>query len=128
MLTASLLISGCISQTNSQNNNPPAAAITAPVETVNVQFSVKGTQNMLGKTIDAVKGANAFEEMQKYFVVNYKTTSYGPMVMGINGEIAPENSYWALYVDGNYSQVGINSITLDKNTAISWRLEKIQMP
>ncbi len=126
---ASLLISGCISQTNNQNNNNDSpAAITAPVETVSVQFSIKGTQNMLGKTIDAVKGANAFEEMKKHFVVNYKETVYGPMVMGINGENALENNYWALYVDGNYSQVGINSITLDKNMQISWLLEQITMP
>jgi len=123
-LAASLLISGCISQTNNNSNQP--GAITTQKETVTIKFVVKGATNMVGKTVEAEKGANAFEEMKKLFDVNYSMSQYGAFITAINGESAPQDSYWAMYVDGKYSQVGISALALDKNMEILWLIEKIQ--
>ncbi len=124
-MTASLLISGCISQTNN-NAGQQNAGGTIPQEKVTVVFSVKGNQTFLQKTIEAEKGINAFEQMKGIMDVNYTMYSFGPMITGINGETAPQNSYWALYIDGNYSMTGINQVILDKNMLIEWRIEQIQ--
>jgi hypothetical protein len=121
---ASLLILGCISQAN--NNNNGTITVSEPKEKITAKFFVKGNNGLVGKTIEVEKGANALEEMKKLFDLNYSMSQYGAFITGINGEQAPSDSYWAMYIDGNYAMVGISSLAIDKNMEISWKLEKIQ--
>ncbi|MDP2974361.1 MAG: DUF4430 domain-containing protein, partial [Candidatus Diapherotrites archaeon] len=85
---------------------------------------LSGEQVVLDQTITVEKGANAFEEMKKIVDVNSSThPTFGIFVIGINGVFSTEKTYWALYVVGQTSGTGISAITLEKDTAIEWRLE-----
>ena len=111
--------------TDTNANSPPA---TVPPgsgkETVSVSFkALAGEQIVLDKTITVEKGANAFEEMKKIAAVETQMSAYGAFVTSINGVAPTEKQYWALYVDGQMSEKGIDAITLEKGTAIEWRLE-----
>ena len=93
-------------------------------ETISVSFkALAGDQVALDKTITVEKGANAFEEMKKIANVETKMSVYGAFVTSINSVASTEKQYWALYVDGQMSEKGISAITLEKDTAIEWRLE-----
>lgn len=73
----------------------------------------------------AQKGENAFELMQKTMAVEFQNTSIGPFITSINGKKAGSDEYWALYVNGEYAQKGINQYTIEGDTMIEWKLEKV---
>ena len=75
-------------------------------------------------------GKTIFDEMVANFKVDYTTSSYGPMIdgiyllndnsVGIKAVWAETSSYLALYVDGEYSMVGIDGVTYHDGIAIKW--------
>lgn len=96
-------------------------------ETATVSFkATAGTQTVLDKQIKVEKGTNAFEAMQLAAEVGYQETAYGPMVETINGASHGTNQFWALYLNGEMAMVGINGITIDKDTTIEWKTEDIE--
>ncbi len=72
------------------------------------------------------KGTNAFDAMRSLTEVEYQQFSFGKLVTGIAGVSAPTNYYWALYVNGEYAMTGIEGITLNGDTLVEWKLEKIE--
>jgi hypothetical protein len=52
----------------------------------------------------------------------------GPFVNTLAGVPPDSGTYWALYVDGKYSCVGIGSITIEANDiTIEWKMEKFDV-
>jgi len=47
----------------------------------------------------------------------------GYFIKCIGGLCGKGNSFWALYLNGNFSMVGISFITLNKNDTLEWRYE-----
>jgi len=52
--------------------------------------------------------------------------SMGTFVKGINGIVPEQGYYLALYVDSVYASKGISSYSIEKDTLIEWKIEKIE--
>ena len=117
LMMASILVLGCTSQ--NQNN--------ASGEKVKVNFEVSYNEKTDKLSVFAEKGSNAFEIMKANLQVDFKDSAIGPFITGINNINADTEHYWALYIDGNYAQKGINQYTIEKETIIAWKLEKIDL-
>src|SRR5438105_4069497 len=80
-------------------------------------------------TLEAKKvvptGSSAFDVLRHTVSVNYKTDpALGPLVTGLCGVNAPRGFFWALYVDGELSTVGVGGLTLKKNAVLEWKIQK----
>ncbi len=98
-------------------------------ETVTVILkATAGKQMVLDKAIKVKRGTSAFEAMlQADPSLDYTEYSgIGVMVNSINGVSPGEDSFWALYVNGKQSAVGISQIFLEENTLIEWKTEEIE--
>lgn len=109
------------------NEEKPVAAKAKDV-VVQIKISDKpsGLAVDLKKTVPS--GSNAFDVLRGVVTVDHTThPMYGPFVVGLCGVDAPTGVYWSLSVDGSASMVGIGAITLDKDTLIEWKTEKIEV-
>lgn len=109
--------------------NPPAAA-NAPPAALSVKMHLKALdaqQKVIFEgTRDFSAGTSALAAMRQMTPVKTQNSSFGEFVTGINEVAADSLHYWALYADGNYSNLGIGSINLEKDTQLEWKLESIQ--
>jgi len=69
------------------------------------------------------EGTQALTAMEDMTNIEYSKFVYGVMILSINGVKPGDRQYWALYVDGNYSDIGISDIVINKNRVIEWRME-----
>ena len=75
-------------------------------------------------------GKAIFDEMVANFKVDYSTSTYGPMIegiyllndnsVGVKAVWAETGTYLALYVDDQYSNVGIDGVEYHDGIAIKW--------
>lgn len=112
------LLPGCIQQ---QATGPTAEKVTASFKAVDSEGAI-----ILDKSVEAEKGANAFEEMKKIADLDYTMYSIGPFIEEIEGVAPTGAEYWALYVNGEYAGKGIADYTLDEDTVIEWRIESLE--
>jgi Domain of unknown function (DUF4430) len=97
----------------------------------NITLTLKISDPISGLGLEAKKavttGTNAFDAMTAIVQVKYKTyPQLGPFVTGLCGVDAPSGMFWALYVDGKMSQVGIGSIVLQQDVVIEWKMQKAE--
>ena len=103
-----------------------AAANEAQV-TISVTDEVTDSGLTLAMVIDVDVGTDGLTTMQR--VVTTEVRRYpgsGVFVESIAGIRAPSGAFWALFVDGEKSTVGIASIVVDQDIVIEWRLERIE--
>ena len=117
---------------------------TAPVETdpvetepevveakvIKFQLVDKAGNTVIDTTFDHEDGKTIFEEMVANLKVDYTDSSYGPMIegiyllndnsVGVKAVWAETGTYLALYVDGEYSMVGIDGVEYHDGIAIKW--------
>jgi len=107
---------------------PNAAGENGLGEKSTVVFkAITGTQTILDKSIEVEKGTNAFEAMQTVAEVQFQDFGeMGVMVEAINGVSPGENEFWGLYLDGELAPMGISAISIEKDTAIEWKIETIE--
>ena len=75
----------------------------------------------LEATRSVPKGSNAFEVLQAIVGVKYKRfPELGAFVTSLCGVDAPERMVWTFNVDSKWSEVGIESVTLEQDTLIEW--------
>lgn len=117
LLLAMVLASGCTSQNQ--------ANASGSVEKVRIVFEISANDNTERIAVIAEKGSNAFELMKQNLQVEFKDSAMGPFITGINGIKADSEHYWALHVNGAYAQKGISQYSLEKDSTIAWKLEKI---
>ena len=120
LILASILVSGCTSQSQTDGAN-------ASAEKVKISFEITANGSTESKIVEAGKGSNAFEVMKANFQLEYNETAYGAFIQSINGINAGNDEYWALYVNGAYADKGINQYTLEKDTKIEWKIEKVDL-
>lgn len=100
----------------------PAAEVTVTIK----------VYDQAGKVIvdagkKAAKHSNAFDVVRGTLQVEFTTyAGLGAFVTGIAGVKPPANAYWALYTDGQYSQLGISNITVEKDLLIEWKMTDMQ--
>lgn len=75
---------------------------------------------------DGLAGQTALSTLQSLTTVETKSTSFGDMVIGINGLKANEASeYWAFYVNGQLASEGAGTYLAKAGDKIEWHLEKL---
>jgi hypothetical protein len=124
MLVLLTFTSGCTLQKSPTTTSPEKK--TTP-EQLFLQLVVSdGTQEFFNQGWQVKKGKNAFDAMKEKVKVDYKQFSFGVFVEKINGVAPPsQDFYWALFVNGEYSEKGISDISLNEDTVIEWRLVNV---
>lgn len=72
-----------------------------------------------------VSAQPALELVKSQIDLQVKEYDFGLMVEGVNGLMADEKHYWALYQNGEYATVGIADLKLEKDETIELRYEEI---
>ncbi len=70
-------------------------------------------------------GQNALELVESQVKLDLKEYDFGTMIEGVNGLMADNKNYWAVYQNGEYAQTGIAQIELQKNDKIELKYEEI---
>jgi hypothetical protein len=103
-------------------DNPAPAVVSATIKVYD-----KAGDTIVAAKRQVPKHSNAFDVMRQTVEVEFTTyAGLGPFVTAIAGVVPPAGQYWALYVDGTYSQLGIGNITIDKDILIEWKLSDLQ--
>ncbi|VVB98691.1 Uncharacterised protein [uncultured archaeon] len=123
LLVAALALSaGCARQEQQgQNAGQTGNAIEFTLKTPGSGVPV------ITQQIKTTEGKTLFGAMQESGVqMKYREYSFGKMITSI-GIIEPgQGQYLAVYVDGNYSQKGIDEIIPKQGQTIEFKLEQIQ--
>lgn len=122
-----LLLSGCTQTLQEQNRTENPSQEQEETVTFTLKLFDRERQLILDKSSEVEPGKNAFEAIEEIAEVDYEDYgSIGAFVKGING-IRPEQGYYlALYVDSVYASKGISSYSIEKDTLIEWKIEKIE--
>jgi hypothetical protein len=72
-----------------------------------------------------VDGKNALTLLQVGHRVDVKHYSFGDMVTGIDGVTPDSNHFWAMYVNGQFSQVGASSYITKNSDTIKWEIDAV---
>jgi len=122
LVLLALAFSGCTTEQPNTGGGGEAA------EKATVSFSaVVGDIHVLDSSLEVEKGTNAFEAFQQAADIGF--TDYGEMgvlVESINGIAPGENEFWKLFVNGEESMVGINSISIEEDTLIEWKIDSFE--
>lgn len=70
---------------------------------------------------------NALELAQNELKLDLKEYSFGTMIEGVNGLMADNQHYWAIYQNGEYAKIGIAEIELNKGDQLELKYEEIQL-
>jgi len=112
-------------------------ATAAPAVTGGIKLYDAGGNVFLTTTKKVKVNTNAFDFLRHTIVVDFTTFPPnlsgpkpfpgGPFVNALAGVPPDSGTYWALYIDGKYSCVGISSITIEKDISIEWKMEKFDV-
>jgi hypothetical protein len=111
-----------ISTQSSQPTTPQLATEQKPSQANLIKFSNSG------KTVDydGVPGQPALETLRSLTTVGTKSSSYGDMIISINGLAADNTSeFWGFYVNGKLANEGAGTFKATNGDKIEWRLEKL---
>ncbi len=103
-------------QNIAQNDNSNATAdVTVPEQ--QVPSSVISYQGQEGK--------NALELLLAAHRVDVKHYSFGDLVTGIDGITPDAQHFWAMYVNGQFSQVGASAYATKSSDTIKWQIDTV---
>ena len=71
-------------------------------------------------------GQTALELLQAQRQVEAKNYSFGDLVMSIDGVAADSQHFWAMYVNGQFSQVGASAYVTKNSDMIKWQIDEIK--
>ncbi|HEX9503279.1 MAG TPA: DUF4430 domain-containing protein [Patescibacteria group bacterium] len=71
-------------------------------------------------------GKNALELLKLAHKVDVKSYSFGDMVTGIDGITPDAKHFWAMYVNGKFSQVGASQYMTKLEDSIKWQIDAIK--
>lgn len=77
-------------------------------------------------TYDGMDGRSALELLAVFHKVDTKQTSFGPMIMGIDGVQPDSSHYWAFYVNGKLADRGADQYITHNGDKIEWKIESAQ--
>lgn len=104
--------------------NPLITLAGDAVDTVQLSLVITSADEINLTAIKQVeKGINSFEAITQLVTVGIKETDWGPQIMSLGGVEAIGNTYWALYVNGSMSMVGVKDVILSEDTFIRLNME-----
>ena len=104
--------------------NPLITLADDAVDTVQLSLVISSADEINLTAIKQVeKGINSFEAITQLVTVGIKETDWGPQIMSLGGVEAVGNTYWALYVNGSMSMVGVKDVILSEDTFIRLNME-----
>ena len=104
--------------------NPLITLADEVVDTVQLSLVITSADEINLTVIKQVeKGINSFEAINQLVIVGVKDTDWGPQIMSLGGVEAVGNTYWALYVNGSMSMVGVKDVILSEDTFIRLNME-----
>lgn len=104
--------------------NPLITLADDAVDTVQLSLVITSADEINLTAIKQVeKGINSFEAITQLVTVGIKETDWGPQIMSLGGVEAIGNTYWALYVNGSMSMVGVKDVILSEDTFIRLNME-----
>ncbi|HQM15628.1 MAG TPA: DUF4430 domain-containing protein [Candidatus Woesebacteria bacterium] len=101
-----------------QNNLVEEQATLEPTVSSVIVNHYRFTANQDGQTPFSLLLAGAQVEYQQY--------DFGVFVKGINGQMANDNYFWAVYVDGEYATQASDKISLQSGSVVEWRWEEVK--
>lgn len=112
---------------NNQPIQPTSAAEILPSPTVSQQVALS-IKSVGDYKINWQENDTAWTIMQRasakyHFAMTYKIYDFGIYIMTIGGKVVPQNYYWALYYNENYSMVGVRDLKVNPNDTVAWQLE-----
>lgn len=104
-----------------QTQNPIAADVgTVTVELVDIAGNVTSQQ------LTFETGDTLLSLLTKHYEVNYRDDQYGGLLLGIDQIQTDFNTtYIAIYINNEYSNYGISSVSLEAGTVYSFRETKV---
>ena len=137
VLVLGLAATGCsCSTSNTSNSNSTTNTTNA---TAQKHYEFKVSANTGDKIINDIDTGDTtastlrelMDQMVKEGVLTYEmgTGTSADMVITINGIRADYNqdhAYWAIYVNGQYGQLGVNQQPVSNNDSFEFRYEKAQ--
>ena len=72
-----------------------------------------------------VDGKNALELLKASDRVDAKHYSFGDLVTGIDGMTPDSKHFWAIYVNGQFSQVGASTYMTKPTDTIKWEIDAL---
>jgi hypothetical protein len=72
-----------------------------------------------------VNGKNALELLKASHQVQAKHYSFGDLVTGIDGITPDASHFWAMYVNGQFAQVGASSLITKNSDTIKWEIDAV---
>ena len=104
--------------------NPLITLADDVVDTVQLSLVITSADEINLTAIKQVeKGINSFEAITQLVTVGVKDTDWGPQIISLGGVKAVGNTYWALYVNGSMSMVGVKDVILSEDTFIRLNME-----
>ena len=104
--------------------NPLITLADDAVDTVQLSLVISSADEINLTAIKQVeKGINSFKAINQLVTVGVKDTDWGPQIMSLGGVEAVGNTYWALYVNGSMSMVGVKDVILSEDTFIRLNME-----
>jgi len=123
ILIAGTGVGGYIVVSGNDNDTPKESTIAAKTQTTGtIAFSADKKQ----VTYTGATGKTALENLQSLTSVEATDTSYGKMVVAVNGLRAEDGkNYWAFYVNDAYANEGAGTYKTQANDQLMWKLEDI---
>lgn len=109
-------------------NDKTRVTETAPSVAPSAQLEFQVGESNLQKDYQFIatnSGQNALELVESQVKLDLKEYDFGTMIEGVNGLMADNKNYWAVYQNGEYAQTGIAQIELQKNDKIELKYEEI---
>ena len=71
------------------------------------------------------EGKNALELLKVSNTIEVKHYDFGDMVTGINGYSPDSKHFWAMYVNGQFSQLGASAYITKSSDTIRWEIDTV---
>ena len=116
-------VGGYVSVIAKNNDTTQRTASTTQSKTTGtIDFSADRKQ----VTYTGVTGRTALQNLQALTSVGVTDSSYGKMVVSINGVSAVNGkTYWAFYVNGAYANEGAGTYITRAGDKLMWKLEDV---
>lgn len=110
------------------NATKPTTEVTPSIApAAQLEFEVDGNKNQQKEYqfVATISGQKALELVESQAELKLKEYDFGVMIEGVNGLMADNKNYWAVYLNGEYAQTGIAQIKLQKDERLELKYEEI---
>lgn len=83
------------------------------------------TVESINYSLTATEKVNALEFANQELDLETKEYDFGVFIVGVNGKVADNEHFWAIYLNGESSNVGISEIELEAGDTIELKYEAI---